>query len=130
MSVMIVEARSIVRGSAEGYTLVSSKPINFLAMLDLNGRIIDEKHELYNENIAGKILVFPNSIGSSVGAYTIYNLKRHNTAPKAMICKEADITTASGCAIANIPLLDRPKCRLEDLKGRVIINNSIIMLQI
>ena len=50
------------------------------------------------------ILVFPNGIGSSVGAYTIYSLKSNNSAPAAMACQKADLTVASGCALANIPL--------------------------
>lgn len=128
MSVVIIEARSIVRGSAEGYTIISNEPINLLAMLDMDGRIIDERYPLYNQSIAGKILVFPNAVGSSVGAYTIYRLKRKGKAPLGVICKEADITTASGCAIANIPLLDRPRCRLDDLKGKIVIDGSFIKI--
>ena len=50
-------------------------------------------------------MVFPSGIGSSVGAYTIYSIKSNNTAPIAMICKKADLTVATGCALANIPLI-------------------------
>ena len=49
-------------------------------------------------------IFFPNGIGSSVGAYTIYSLKSNNSAPAAMACQKADLTVASGCALANIPL--------------------------
>ena len=51
------------------------------------------------------MLVFPYGIGSSVGAYTIYSLKSHQSAPLAMICQKADLTVASGCALANIPMI-------------------------
>jgi predicted aconitase with swiveling domain len=54
------------------------------------------------------VLVFPYAVGSSVGAYAIYSLKEYGNAPNAMICLKADITTASGCAIANIPTIDLP----------------------
>jgi len=40
-----------------------------------------------------------------VGAYTIYSIKSNNVAPLAMICKKADLTVATGCALANIPLI-------------------------
>ena len=50
------------------------------------------------------ILLFPHGIGSSVGAYTIYSLKSNNVAPLAMACQKVDLTVASGCALANIPL--------------------------
>lgn len=56
-------------------------------------------------HLRDKILVFPNSIGSSVGAYTIFSLKCNTNSPRGIICtNKVDITTASGCAISNIPL--------------------------
>ena len=68
------------------------------------------------QNLKGKILVFPNSIGSSVGAYTIYSLKSNNVAPNGIICtNNVDITTASGCAISNIPLAFIDNQRYDDL---------------
>jgi predicted aconitase with swiveling domain len=57
------------------------------------------------KSIKDSILVFPHGVGSSVGAYTIYSLKSNNSAPLAMICKKVDLTVASGCALANIPLV-------------------------
>ena len=58
--------------------------------------------------INGHILVLPNAIGSSVGAYTIYSLRLNGTSPIAVVCtNRADITLSSGCAISNIPLVDR-----------------------
>ena len=61
------------------------------------------------------ILVFPNGVGSSVGAYTIYSIKSHNSAPTAMICKKVDLTVASGCALANIPLVIATEQEYEKL---------------
>ena len=55
--------------------------------------------------IRDRVLVFPHGIGSSVGAYTIYSLKSNQSAPLAMICQKADLTVASGCALANIPMI-------------------------
>jgi predicted aconitase with swiveling domain len=51
------------------------------------------------------MIQFPSGVGSSVGAYTIYSIKSNNAAPLAMICKKADLTVATGCALANIPLI-------------------------
>lgn len=104
---MRISCRSVVAGKWEGEALVTTQPLNFLAMLDLkNGIITDSNHELYGRNITDKVLVFPNAVGSSVGAYSIYALKMNNASPRAMICSRADITTASGCAIAEIPLVE------------------------
>ena len=107
----------IVRGKTRGIVLVSKNPINFLGGVDKKtGRIRDEKHDLFGKLLANKILVFPYGVGSSVGAYTIYSLKYNKCAPVAMICLKADLTTASGCAISNIPLLVAEKEEYESLK--------------
>jgi len=107
----------IVRGKTRGTILVSKNPINFLGGVDKKtGRIRDEKHDLFGKILANKILVFPYGIGSSVGAYTIYSLKYNKCAPIAMICLKADLTTASGCAISNIPLLVAEKEEYDSLK--------------
>lgn len=95
-------------GRGSGKALVTKQPINFLAMIDTKKYIIkDRNHELYGKSMKDAILVFPHAIGSSVGAYAIYSLKVNGVAPRAVICSnKADIITASGCAISNIPLVD------------------------
>ena len=96
----------IVKGKTKGKILKSTNPINFLGAVDkLTGIIQDNKYDIYQKSIKNSIFVFPYSVGSSVGAYTIYALKTNNAAPLAMICQKADLTVASGCALANIPLV-------------------------
>ncbi len=96
----------LVSGKVQGIVLKSENPINFLGTVDKKtGIISDENHDLYQKSIKDTVLVFPSGVGSSVGAYTIYSIKSNNTAPLAMICKKADLTVATGCALANIPLL-------------------------
>lgn len=96
----------IVAGKAQGKILKTNTPINFLGTVDKKTGIIhDSKHDLFNIPMKGSILVFPNGVGSSVGAYTIYSIKSNDSAPAAMICKKVDLTVASGCALANIPLV-------------------------
>jgi len=107
----------IVKGKAEGEVLVAKKPINFLGAVDKKtGKIRDKNHDLFGKSLAGKILVFPFGVGSSVGAYTIYSLKSNKRAPHAMICLKADLTTASGCALANIPLVMASKEDYSSIK--------------
>lgn len=101
-----MNVKVIVRGKATGQLLVAKNPINFLGGIDKKtGMVRDKKHDLFGKSIAEKILAFPFGVGSSVGAYTLYSLKYNNCAPLAMICLKADLTTASGCAISNIPLV-------------------------
>ena len=124
----------IVGGTGEGKTLVTSQPINFLAMVNANtGVITDQLHQLYRKSVKGSVLIFPYAIGSSVGAYSIYSLKEYGNAPSAVVCSKADITTASGCALANIPVVDLPNetplsSLRQGLKARVEADARRILL--
>ncbi len=104
---MEIKCKRIVGGVTKGKLLFSEQPLNFLAMLNVKtGQINDINHDLNNQTLKSNILVFPNAVGSSVGAYTIFSLKNNNTSPNGIICTNSvDITTASGCAISNIPLV-------------------------
>ena len=96
----------LVSGKVEGIVLKSEKSINFLGTVDKKtGIISDETHDLYQKSIKDTILVFPSGVGSSVGAYTIFSIKSNRSAPLAMICTKADLTVATGCALANIPVI-------------------------
>ena len=107
----------IVRGKTQGKILKTNTPINFLGTVDKKtGKIHDSKHELFDVSMKDSILVFPNGVGSSVGAYTIYSIKSNNSAPVAMICKKVDLTVASGCALANIPLVIASEQEYEKLQ--------------
>ena len=115
--------KTIVKGKAKGIILKSYNPINFLGAVDKKtGVIRDENHDLFNKSVKDTILVFPHGVGSSVGAYTIYSLKSNNSAPRAMICQKADLIVASGCALANIPLVIVTKEEFESLENGKEIN--------
>ena len=122
----------IVKGKVQGIALVAKNPMNFLGAADKKtGKVRDEKHDLFGKSLAEKILVFPYGVGSSVGAYTIYSIKSNKCAPQAMICLKADLTTASGCALANIPLVVASKDEYDSIKDgtKIILDteNEIIL---
>jgi len=135
--VIISNCRRIVGGTGEGKTLVTMQPINFLAMVNAKaGTITDPLHELHNRSLKGSVLILPYAIGSSVGAYAIYSLKEYENAPSAVVCSKVDITTASGCALAEIPVVDLPdgtpisilkqglKARVEADARRIVVEFS------
>jgi len=124
-----VTMKTIVQGTAKGIILKSNNPINFLGAVDKKTGIIrDQSHDLFQKSIRDVVLVFPYGIGSSVGAYTIYSLKANNAAPRAMICQRADLTVASGCALANIPLVVVTKEEYDSLVNgnEITIDNDLI----
>ena len=108
----------IVQGKVKGTVLKTTNPINFLGAVDKKTGIIhDQKYDIFEKSIKDSILVFPHGIGSSVGAYTIYSLKNYEAAPRAMICKKADLTVASGCALANIPMIVVSKEQFDSIEN-------------
>ena len=108
----------IVQGKVKGTVLKTTNPINFLGAVDKKtGVIQDQKYDIFEKSIKDSILVFPHGIGSSVGAYTIYSLKSYESAPLAMICKKADLTVASGCALANIPMIVVSKEQFDSIEN-------------
>ena len=108
----------IVQGRVKGTVLKTTNPINFLGAVDKKtGVIHDQKYDIFEKSIKDSILVFPHGIGSSVGAYTIYSLKSYESAPLAMICKKADLTVASGCALANIPMIVVSKEQFDSIEN-------------
>ena len=105
---MDLKGRIISRGIAEAEALVTSQPISFYGGVNPDtGIIIEKGHELEGKNIKGKILVFPNGKGSTVGSYTLYRMKKNNTAPAGMINKECETIVAVGAIISNIPCVDK-----------------------
>ncbi|HDD72402.1 MAG TPA: DUF126 domain-containing protein [Candidatus Bathyarchaeota archaeon] len=105
---MRLRCRRVVGGRGEGEAVVSKKPLSFLEGVDVKtGVIIDPELEAVGETVSGKVLVFPWCRGSTVGTYAIYGLASNGVAPSAMVCVEADIVSAVGCAMAGIPLVHR-----------------------
>lgn len=105
---MEIKARSISRGKASGEALVSTAAIGFLGGVDpKTGNVIEKGHPLEGRNVAGKVLVFPQGKGSTVGSYVILQLKKNGLAPAAIINLEAEPIIAVGAIISRIPMVDK-----------------------
>ena len=102
-----LKAHIVSRGKAQGDALVSTQPISFLGSIDVKTGIVVEKgHELFGLSIKDKVLVFPGGKGSTVGSYSIYQLKKNGAAPMAMINIRTEPIVAVGAIISDIPLVD------------------------
>ena len=105
---MELKGRIIFKGKVKGEALVTSQPVSFYGGVDPDSGILIEKgHELQGKNLKGKILVFPTGKGSTVGSYTLYRMKKNNTAPAGMINKECETIVAVGAIIYEIPCVDK-----------------------
>ncbi len=87
------------------------------------GVVIEVGHELEGQSVVGKVLVFPTGKGSTVGSYTMYWMKKANTAPVAIVNKEIDTIIAVGCIISDIPCVD--KINISQIKtGQMVTVNG------
>ena len=110
MTSNLIKCRKISRGHAKGTVIVSHEPLSFLGGVDpQTGNITDREHELYQQNISGKILVIPSGKGSTVGSYVIFQMVKNKTAPLAIIAIEAEPIIATGAIMASIPMVDQPE---------------------
>jgi len=107
---MLIQGRSIAKGTGTGPLLITDTPISFLGGVDpKTGIVIDESHPLFGKSIAGKVLAFPYGKGSTVGSYVLYALAKNHVAPAAIINTECETIIATGAIISEIPTVDRLK---------------------
>ena len=103
----MITCRSISKGKTSGELLVSNKTISFLGGVNPEtGEVIDPNHDLKGQSIKDKVLFIPGGKGSTVGSYVIYQMKKNNTAPKAIICLKTEPIIATGAIMSNIPMVD------------------------
>lgn len=103
-----MKGRMISPGRVEGEAIVSPDPIGFYGGIDLNtGIVIEKGHFLQGKSVKGKILVFPNGKGSTVGSYVIYGLQKNGVGPIGIINKETETIVATGVILAGIPCVDK-----------------------
>ena len=57
-------------------------------------------------SIKGSVFIFPKGRGSTVGSYTLLDLKKHGNQPSAIINEKAETIVATGAVMANVPMVD------------------------
>ncbi|MBF4468326.1 MAG: DUF126 domain-containing protein [Methanobrevibacter arboriphilus] len=107
---MVIKCRPISKGKSKGELIVSNELLSFLGGVNPNtGEVIDSNHELKGKFIKDKILFIPGGKGSTVGSYVIFQMKKNNVAPRAIICLNAEPIIATGAIISDIPMVDLPE---------------------
>lgn len=124
-----LKGRIIYKGKVEGEALVTSMPISFYGGVDPNtGVVLEKGHELQGQSVKGKILVFPQGKGSTVGSYTLYRMKKNGTAPAAMINKETETIVAVGAIISEIPFVDKIDTSKFKTGNKVSVENDAVFI--
>jgi len=119
-----INTKAVVRGSAEGELLIFRTAFSFLGDVDMdNSKIIVKSHEHYGKELNGKILLLPDSKGSSGGCVVLFVLGRQNIAPAGIIVKKmADTNLVEGAIFASVPVVCLPE---EDIEAH--FNNGDIV---
>jgi len=126
---MELKGRIISKGKVQEEALVTSQPISFYGGVDPNtGEMIEKGHELQGKSVKGKILVFPNGKGSTVGSYTLYRMKKNGVAPAGMINKECETVVAVGAIISEIPCVDKIDISRIKTGDLIRIENDVVTL--
>ena len=127
---MKLAGRTIFEGRAEGEALVSSSPMSFYGGVNPEtGEITERGHELHGRTVKGKILVFPNGKGSTVGSYVLYRLAKNGAAPRAIINAKCETIVAVGAIISEIPCVDMIDIGAIRTGDRVRVDGGTVELE-
>jgi predicted aconitase with swiveling domain len=127
---MGMNGRIIFGGIAEGEALTTTQPISFYGGVDPEtSEILEKGHELQGKRIKGKILVFPNGKGSTVGSYSLYRLKKGGMAPIGIINTECETVVAVGTIISEIPCVDKIDISKIETGDLVRIENDVVTVK-
>ncbi|MCW3980692.1 MAG: DUF126 domain-containing protein [Candidatus Bathyarchaeota archaeon] len=127
---MELKGRIIFKGVAEGEAMTTSQPISFYGGVDPDtSEIIEKGHELEGKRIRGRILVFPNGKGSTVGSYTLYRMKKNGAAPAGIINKECETVVAVGAIISEIPCVDEIDISKIETGDILRLNDGVVTIE-
>ncbi|MEM5812450.1 MAG: DUF126 domain-containing protein [Candidatus Aenigmatarchaeota archaeon] len=128
---MRLRGRRISKGKASGEAIVSQKTISFYGGVDPNtGVIVEKGHDLEGKSIAGKVFVFPNGSGSTVGSYAILRLKKNGAAPAAIVNRECETIVAVGAIISDIPCVDKIDIAKIKNGDKVVVDGDLGIVEI
>lgn len=103
---MKLKGKPVTKGIAEGEAVVTSMPISFTGGMDPDtGMIREPGHELENQSVAGKILVFPTGKGSTTGSWQYYAAYKRGNAPIGIINQTVEGVVAVSAIITDTPMV-------------------------
>lgn len=96
-----LHGQSIIPGEAQGEALVTGEPLSFWGGYDpVTGEITDRSHPLSGMNAASRILVIPETRGSSTTTAVLLESLRRGTAPAAFVTRGVDSFLALAAVVA------------------------------
>jgi len=90
-----------VPGVAEGPLLPLAAPLSLWGGVDPEtGRVTDPRHPDAGRSLAGRIVAFPATVGSSSSSAVLLELIRHGVAPHGIVLPKGDAILALGSLVA------------------------------
>jgi predicted aconitase with swiveling domain len=104
------KVRKVVRGKAEADAIVCKGSFSFLGDVDMDtGEIIAQGNPDRGKTIAGKVLIYKETKGSSGGCVVLMTLSKKGKAPAAIVTvKPADYNLTEGAILLKIPFVCEP----------------------
>jgi len=127
---MVFKLRGLVEGSTSSKLLVVRGALSFY------GEVDPRTCSLYDgRSIAGRILVFRESRGSTVAPYIMYQLRRKGCSPSGIVVVKVEPMLVAGAVLASIPLADSlPELALQKLRdgmnARLVVNPPHAVLEV
>ena len=104
---MIIKGNKILGGRiVEGEIIVQAESFSFFGDVNRETGVINVGTNA-GKSFKDKILVFPQSKGSTLAPYVVTDCKRNGVAPKAILCQKADGVVAMVAILADIPTMDQ-----------------------
>ncbi len=124
-----LKARVICSGDVSGEVLFTDKPLLIYTGIDTaTGKIVERGHPLNGTSVSGRVLVFPEAKGSTVGSWTLLQLKKNGVAPAAIVNQLCEPIVAIGVIMARIPCVDKVDIApLRDCRRVTIASGEIIL---
>ena len=103
-----LRGRVVVAGTGRGEALVTDEPLSFWGGVDpRTAEVIDRRHPLSGQCLAGRVLVLPHGRGSCSASGVLLEAIRNGTAPAAIVTTRVDPIVGLG-AILGDELYGRP----------------------
>ena len=100
----VLYGRGLGGGVCEGEALVTSEAIAGWGGVDSRtGTIIESRHELAGQSMAGKVLVFPAAKGSSGWSGVFHLARLEGVGPKAMVFNVMNTKIALAVVVSHVP---------------------------
>jgi predicted aconitase with swiveling domain/8-oxo-dGTP pyrophosphatase MutT (NUDIX family) len=121
---MILQGRGISKGRSEGELLILPQPFSFLGGVNPKTGLLSGTSGAEGQEITGKAFAFPWGKGSTVGSYTLLQLRKEKRLPSSIINQRAETIVATGAVMANVPMVDRIDLSLLRNGDSVIVDGD------